>query len=236
RLARELRVWARLQHPHVLPLLGYYLDENLKIAVLISDYQTHGDLRDYIEQENPSWAMRLQLIRDTTDGLAYLHGENPPIRHGDLKTGNILINAKRQAMLADFGLSKSLEDGPTGLSTSDGLKGTLRYYSPELMDDQEGTGRYLTSDIWAWACLALEVLTDRIPYAGKNTEHAIIVAIVMGEPPSETDCLPIPILDLRLLLAKCWSREPDERPSAGYCLRILNSALSASQTDDRTGT
>lgn len=60
-------------------------------------------------------------------------------------------------MLADFGLSKSMETGSTGLTTSKVLMGTLRYYSPELMDDQEGTSRDLPSDIWAWACLALEV-------------------------------------------------------------------------------
>lgn len=62
-------------------------------------------------------------------------------------------------MLADFGLSKSLEDGPSGLTTSKGLKGTLRYYSPELLKEQEDVSYDLPSDIWAWGCLAVEVRT-----------------------------------------------------------------------------
>lgn len=88
-------------------------------------------------------------VRDLTDGLTYLHGQNPPIRHGDLKTvlhpvppipflflmfmfnqGNVVINAEKRAMLADFGLSEVLMEGPTGLTTSETFKGTLRYCSP----------------------------------------------------------------------------------------------------------
>lgn len=130
RLARELKVWARLQHPHILPLLGFYLGEGFETAVLISDYMPYGDLKDFIEQHAPPWRLRLELVRDLTDGLTYLHGQNPPIRHGDLKTGNVVINAEKRAMLADFGLSEVLMEGPTGLTTSETFKGTLRYCSP----------------------------------------------------------------------------------------------------------
>lgn len=85
RLARELKVWAGLQHPHVLPLLGFYLDPDYKSAVLISEYMGHGDLKNYIAKIKPSFDERLSLVRDLTDGLAYLHTLNAPIRHGDLK-------------------------------------------------------------------------------------------------------------------------------------------------------
>lgn len=59
-------------------------------------------------------------------------------------------------MLADFGISKSLEDGPTGLS-SGGRDATLRYCSPELADEKGSAWSELASDMWAWGCLALEV-------------------------------------------------------------------------------
>lgn len=59
-------------------------------------------------------------------------------------------------MLADFGISKSLENGPTGLS-SDGRDATLRYCSPELANEKGSAWSELASDIWAWGCLALEV-------------------------------------------------------------------------------
>lgn len=222
RLARELKVWAGLRHPHVLALLGYYLDKDYKIAVLISEYVMHGDLKDYIEREKPVWDKRLFLIRDLTDGLAYLHSRTPPVRHGDLKPGNVLITATQRAILADFGLSKALEEGPTGLTTSEGLKGTLRYYSPEIIKEADAC-HSLPSDIWAWACLVVEVLTDRIPYAEKKSEHSIIIALMNHEPPNDTTTLPIPVSALKELLSGCWTIDPDKRPSAERCLRILNS-------------
>ncbi|KAG8896066.1 hypothetical protein FRC00_006548, partial [Tulasnella sp. 408] len=245
RLARELKVWARLHHAHILPVLGYYLDDSYRIAVLISAYQTHGDLKDYLEQEDRPWDIRIQLTRDSADGLAYLHSQDPPIRHGDLKPvddfvskfhlsaeassiqGNVLISIERKAMLADFGLSQTLEDGPTGLTTSS-LKGTVRYYSPELVNPEQDAPSNLSSDIWAWACVALEVLTGRRPYATKTTDLAVIAALLRNELPNETEDLPIDVPDLKLLLIKCWSVQPTERPSATYCLDILNSASSVS--------
>ncbi|KAG8929695.1 hypothetical protein FRC01_003917 [Tulasnella sp. 417] len=233
RLARELKVWAVLQHPHILALLGYYLDKEYTKAILISEYQVHGDLKEYIDREKPTLNVRLQLIRDSTDGLAYLHGRSPPIWHGDLKAGNVLINAQRKAVLADFGVSKPMEVGPTGLTTSKVLKGTLRYSSPELLDDdEEGASCDLPSDIWALGCLALEILTGRIPYAEKKTERTILVAILKGQPPCKAEQLSIPIPSISLLLAKCWTPEPNERPSAISCLDTLNLEASAARGNE----
>ncbi|KAG8920801.1 hypothetical protein FRC01_000583 [Tulasnella sp. 417] len=61
RLAPELKIWAGFRHPHVLPLMGYYLDNDYKIAVLISRYMIHGDLKEYIDQQKPLWDARLHL-------------------------------------------------------------------------------------------------------------------------------------------------------------------------------
>ncbi|KAG9050295.1 hypothetical protein FS837_006405 [Tulasnella sp. UAMH 9824] len=85
RLTRELKIWAGFRHPHVLPLMGYYLDKGYRIAVLISQYMIHGDLKEYIDQEKPLWDARLHLVCDLTDGLAYLHEQTPSVVHGDIK-------------------------------------------------------------------------------------------------------------------------------------------------------
>lgn len=68
----------------------------------------------------------------------------------------MLVDLRRRALLADFGLSRAVQEGPSGLTTSHGLKGTLRYYSPELLSE-ENAKLTLQSDVWAWACLGVEV-------------------------------------------------------------------------------
>lgn len=115
-------------------------------------------------------------MRDITSGLAYLHGCNPPICHGDIKPVttyrnssreqcrltyvklNVLISAKPDAVLCDFGLALFIEDseGPSGLTTSRSIKASPRYMSPELLDEEEAK-HTLESDIWAWACTIFEV-------------------------------------------------------------------------------
>ena len=63
RLARELKVWAGLLHPNILRLVGFYLSEDMTIAQLISPFEEYGHIGDYLGQENPSEAERLQLVR-----------------------------------------------------------------------------------------------------------------------------------------------------------------------------
>ncbi|KIO31675.1 hypothetical protein M407DRAFT_19409 [Tulasnella calospora MUT 4182] len=223
-LVRELAIWAKLQHPHILPLLGYHLGNDYENAILISEYMPNGDLKDYIEKENPAWMKRLALMIDATKGLRYLHNLNPPVCHADLKMRNILVTGGRRAVLADFGLSVALNDHPTGLSTTTGLRGTLRYYSPELV--KEPSPRHsLASDIWALGCVLLEALTDIVPHAELKFEHSIILKLVEDKLPADVEGLPIPTPEVKELLTKCWSISPAERPSALQCLCYMRPAM-----------
>lgn len=70
------------------------------------------------------------------------------------------------------------------------------------------------------------MLTGRRPYGTKPTDVVVIAALLRDELPSETEDLSIDAPDLKRLLNKCWSIQPTERPSATYCLDILNSACS----------
>lgn len=85
---------------------------------------------------------------------------------------NVLIYVEKgqpSARLCDFGLSKITEGGPSGLTTSSfNRKGTLRWFSPELMCD--APKRNLMSDVWAWGCIVLEVHI-RYDSSGRTLTH-----------------------------------------------------------------
>ncbi|KIO23072.1 hypothetical protein M407DRAFT_78537, partial [Tulasnella calospora MUT 4182] len=97
-------------------------------------------------------------IRDITLGMNYLHGCDPPICHGDLKPTNILINDSIHAVLCDFGLASFVQESgmSSGLTTSQSIKGSIRYMSPEL-HLEEDVKHTLASDVWAWGCTVFEV-------------------------------------------------------------------------------
>lgn len=63
-LAREVRVWERVEHPNVLGLVGFYSDQtNFDIAWLLTEWQENGDVLVYIERTNANLEKRLQLVR-----------------------------------------------------------------------------------------------------------------------------------------------------------------------------
>ncbi|KAG9030421.1 Phosphatidylinositol (PI) 3-kinase [Tulasnella sp. UAMH 9824] len=159
----------------------------------------------------------LDKLLDTIKGLAYLHSRDPPIVHSDLKALNVLVNDNGRALLSDFGLAQAMEDGPTGLSTSSGFQGTFRYCSPEVL---QGTSPNLQSDIWAWGCLALEIITDKLPYCEYQSDPQVLLLICGPEDarrtPEPSDPLSIPPKAIQLLRT-CWSFDPQQRPTAAQC-------------------
>ncbi|KAG9026664.1 hypothetical protein FS837_004538 [Tulasnella sp. UAMH 9824] len=189
RLARELKIWAKANHPNVLKLIGYHLSEKYDCAQLTSPYMENGNIVEYIKRTQASIEARLGFL-------------------------NVLISDKPDAVLCDFGLALFIADsgGPSGLTTSKGIKVSPRYMGPELLDEEEGK-HTLESDIWAWACTIFEIITDLIPYANLRTDRGIAAAIGRGASPGSVELLDI--------IRECWSTEPGERPSSSSILHRL---------------
>ncbi|KAG8916434.1 hypothetical protein FRC01_003155 [Tulasnella sp. 417] len=190
RLAREVKVWAAAKHPNILELVGFYLSENYECAQLISAYIAHGNVKDYIKTCNPGLEIRLNLVKGLTSGINYLHTCDPPICHGDLKPSNLLVSDSIEAVLCDFGLATFIDESgaSSGLTTSKSVKGSTRYMSPELLLET-GVKHTLGSDMWAWACTVLEVLTDREPFHTMKGDAGVITSLVLGQPPGSVDLL-----------------------------------------------
>ncbi|KAG8926527.1 hypothetical protein FRC01_008732 [Tulasnella sp. 417] len=234
RLVRELKIWAKVSHPNILPLVGYYLSENYEIARFISPFMINGNVSQYLGRVKLGVLGRLDIIRDVTAGMNYLHSCSPHICHGDLKPPNILINDTLRAVLCDFGLATFIQESgiSSGLTTSRSIKGSLRYMSPELslVDDAKHT---LASDVWAWGCTAFEIITDCVPYKRATKDTTVLFAIVQKEPPGSIDTLmshmphstsstiPPAIQGLQHYLPLCWNFDAEQRPQMTSILRNL---------------
>ncbi|KAG8901679.1 hypothetical protein FRB99_005173 [Tulasnella sp. 403] len=219
-LVQELNVWAKLDHPNILPLRGFHLSSGLEEAWLVSPYAPNGNIFEYLERTNLGLDERLELAKDTAKGLEYLHIRTPPICHGDIKALNILINSLGRAMLCDFGLAKATDSSaakaePT-TPANDG--GTVRYWSPELFVD--GAHPTLESDVWAWGCLLLEIITGQTPYNDIVLEGRLIHEISNKTLPADLGGLKCPP-HIEDLLSRCWSTEPGARPTMTESLAAL---------------
>ncbi|TXG68781.1 hypothetical protein EZV62_003716 [Acer yangbiense] len=118
---------------NLVSLIGYCDDHENK--ALIYEYMVSGNLQQHLSGTDTcmlSWCERLQIAVDAAHGLDYLHnGCKPQTIHRDLKPSNILLNENKQAKLADFGLSRVVnQETDTGLTTCPA--GTPGYLDPEV--------------------------------------------------------------------------------------------------------
>ncbi|KIO27673.1 hypothetical protein M407DRAFT_35604, partial [Tulasnella calospora MUT 4182] len=146
---KELLVWSGLgAHPGIAKFLGFYANLDRSEAWLLSPWEPYGNVAEFILKQELEVPERLSLAYDTVDALAFLHGLDPPVCHGDIKSANVLVNSNCRAVLCDFGLARLHEDGGfRRLETSTGFKGSIRWCSPEVLDGQPRTP---TSDVYAW--------------------------------------------------------------------------------------
>ncbi|CAE7163408.1 unnamed protein product [Rhizoctonia solani] len=158
--AKELRTWAKCQHPNVLPLLG--MVEFRDQIAMVSPWMKNGDLRNYLRQ-HPE-VDRCQLCYDICDGLVYLHSTN--IVHGDLKGANVLISESGKAMLSDFGNSLVEDNTLIFTATTRDAACSSRWAAPEIL---EGAATSYPADVFA---LGMTMLVNIVPfrvYLSNNT-------------------------------------------------------------------
>ncbi|KLO08496.1 kinase-like protein [Schizopora paradoxa] len=213
---RELRVWSKLSHPNILPLLGYVMYG--EYPALVSKWMVRGSVREYIEDRTNVSIM--QMTRGIVAGLLYLHNED--IVHSDLKCENIFLSDSGEPLLADFGISRIITT--TTATTSTNIKGSTRWMAVELLsDDDAGETHTMMTDIWAFGMVVYELLTRRLPFFEIKIDVRVSLAIMGGQLPSKP-----PSLDgedgqlLWQICQECWRRNPFDRPqAASIFLKIL---------------
>lgn len=199
-------------------LLGIAFEEGT--PCLISPWYNNGNVRDYLRITSNS--NRPRLVSDVANGLLYLHSSN--VVHGDLKGDNVLVDENGAARLIDFGMSKLIEEAASGYTTSSLNLGTARWMSPELLHSQsKDCHRTRSSDVYAFACTALEILSSKQPFEHIIQDIRVTVAILKGEKPSRNDYPNVILPEITwTLFERCWERDPAARPEMQEVQATLN--------------
>lgn len=149
----ELEILKRLDHRHIVELVGSYTDP-ISLALIMSPV-ADCNLFEFLADVRSS-PRKKSLLRSffgcLTASLAYLH--NAQIRHKDIKPQNILVK-ENNVLLADFGLSIDWSESKRG--TTEGATAlSPRYCAPEVIDYEP---RNSSSDIWSLGCVFLDIVT-----------------------------------------------------------------------------
>jgi serine/threonine-protein kinase len=217
RFRREMLVTARLQHPHILPVLHAGVREGL--LYYVTPYVAGESLRVRMDRERPlPIAEALRIFREVADALACAHGEG--IIHRDVKPENVLLQ-HNHAVLADFGVARALEHTSlSGRLTSTGLGlGTPGYMAPEQFGGENVDAR---ADLYALGVIAYEMLAGESLFPAASTPQRLIAAHLTERPRSlltlRSDVSP----ELSALVARLLEKEPGARlQTADEVLRAL---------------
>ena len=220
RFKREISLAARLQHPHIVPLLS--AGETGGLPYFTMPFVEGESLRARLARgaEIPI-KEAVRLLREVASALAYAHRKG--VIHRDIKPENVLIT-EQHAVVTDFGVAKAISaatqaDGD-GLTAVGVALGTPAYMAPEQVAGDPGTDH--RADIYAFGVIAYELLAGRAPFTGRPAQ-ALMAAHVLETPePLNRRRSGIPE-QLAALVMRCLEKSPDNRPqSAEHILRSLD--------------
>jgi len=223
RFAREARLLATLNHPHIGAIYG--LEETDGVTALVLELVEGPTLADRMERGRLPMSEALAIARQVAEALDAAHEKG--IVHRDLKPANIALQSAAnasgvpsgdlRAKVLDFGLAKTMAVGLDGDvsqrpsvsldGTADGrILGTPAYMSPE---QARGQGVDKRTDIWAFGCVLFEMLAGRPSFDG-DTISDTFVSILEREP--DWAALPVEMpAAIRTLLDRCLRKDPRKR-------------------------
>jgi eukaryotic-like serine/threonine-protein kinase len=222
RFEREIRLAARLQHPHIVPLLAAGDLDGLPFYTM--PFVDGASLRERLLAGPLPYNESQSILRDVGRALAYAHKQG--IVHRDIKPENVLL-AEGIAMVADFGVARALSAATTvadqnGALTQVGTQiGTPAYMSPEQAAGDPDVD--FRADLYAFGVMAYELLAGAHPFADKRSAQALVVAHLTEQPEPlgtrTTEVAPM----LSTLIMQCLGKDPIDRPdSASAIVRALD--------------
>lgn len=175
RFEREIKLAARLQHPHI---LGVFDSGNADGRLWFAMPFIEGEsLRDKLAREGQlPVAEAVGIAREVADALEYAHRHG--IIHRDIKPENILLSGKH-AVVADFGIARALTNGDGNITQTGMSVGTPGYMSPEQATAERAIDA--RTDVFALGCVLYEMLAGEPPFTGPNAQS--VIARMLTEAP-----------------------------------------------------
>src|SRR6184192_143744 len=211
RFRLEAEAAAHLEHPGIVPI--HEVGERDGQCYFSMKFVEGGQLDEVVRREPMPIRRAVELIAEVARTVHYAHEHG--ILHRDIKPGNILLDAKGEPHLTDFGLARLVETESTVTRTKEVL-GTPSYMAPE---QAVGETKKLTSatDVYGLGAVLYQLLTGQPPFAG-GTTYETIRLLLEREPRPPRLLNPKIDRDLSTICLKCLEKDPKRRYSSALAL------------------
>jgi eukaryotic-like serine/threonine-protein kinase len=224
RFRREVRLAARLQHPHIVPVLA--AGEMDGVPYYTMPFVEGQSLRQRVLDAGAlPLAEAIGILRDVARALVYAHAHD--VVHRDIKPDNVLLNGG-VAVVTDFGIAKALSScatatGRTSLTVTGTFIGTPAYMAPEQAAADPDTDH--RADLYSFGCMAYELLTGQPPFTDVAPPKRLGARITRAPAPIASFRPDVPPA-LESLVMRCLAKDPADRPQrADEVSQVLESVV-----------
>lgn len=233
-LVQEMEVMKVIgSHKNIINLLGCCTQNGPLLVIVV--YAPHGNLRDFLRERRPPVrsregyerpvATRPLTLKDLISfsyqvvrGMEYLASKN--CIHRDLAARNVLVAENYVLKIADFGLTRNLQNIDYYKKTTDGRL-PVKWMAPEALFDKKYTTK---SDVWSYGILLWEIFTlGGNPYPSIPVEELFKLlrdGYRMEQPPYSSE-------EMYHIMQKCWRQKPEDRPSFSLLVEEIDKILTS---------
>ena len=211
RFRLEAEAAAKLEHPGIVPI--HEVGERDGSCYFSMKFVEGGQLDEVARREPIPIRRAVELIAKVARTVHYAHEHG--ILHRDIKPGNILLDAKGEPHLTDFGLARLVESESSVTHTLDVL-GTPSYMAPEQAVGNNAAVSSVT-DVYGIGAVLYQLLTGHPPFAG-GTTYETIKLLLDTEPRPPRSLNPKIDRDLSTICLKCLEKDPKRRYSSALAL------------------
>jgi serine/threonine protein kinase len=199
---KEARTLAQLQHPHIIRVLDFGIEDDTPFLVM--EYAASGSVRQHTPSGRPlSFATIISYVTQIANALQYAHDRG--LIHRDVKPENIFLNSQGELLLGDFGLSIASLSYTTLEQQPRSVGGTITYMAPEQLRGEPRRA----SDQYALGIVTYEWLTGRVPFRGTVTE--VLAQQLSAPPPSLRQLAPQVTPDIEQVVLRALAKKPEQR-------------------------
>ncbi|KAL8957497.1 MAG: hypothetical protein Q9193_005248 [Seirophora villosa] len=209
-IVNEIIVMKESSHPNIVNFLDSFLQEGNNELWVVMEFMEGGALTDVIDNNKQITEAQISTIcNETCKGLAHLHSQN--IIHRDIKSDNVLLDARGNVKITDFGFCAKLTEAKSKRAT---MVGTPYWMAPEVVKQREYGPKV---DMWSLGIMAIEMIESEPPYLNEEPLKALFLITTNGTPTLKNpDRLS---RELKVFLSQCLTVTVENRATAEEILR-----------------